>query len=615
MSKTLRIIIGILLVPVALAIMVGVLFAAGRMSNGGEVMGRIVIGGAEVDRMIVGGAELGGLGSSDALNQLQALQDRMMSTPVPVTIAGHEFSLDPSAVGFQIDRTAALETAMAQGRTGHLGTQFSWWVKHLGGQPVSFPIPFTISDQALLETLRDWEADGIDDPAFPGEVTISEGKVSARYPKIGTGIDIEAARGLLMTALGDPNRVPVELPTADLAPTLTNADIDAAVAEAEGMLNGPVTLASAPTGGEVVIPESVLGQSLSVTRDDSTTTPVFRFTWRLAPLQAFIEPLWDSLSTPTVDARLDIDVTTDIVTVVPGIQAQEPDLDRLTQQVDVAARSQAKAASLLYMEGAEPEVTTADIQALGVKGKISEFTTQHKCCENRVTNIHLIADATNGAIVMPGETWSLNAYVGQRTSAKGYLPAPAIIMGELHCCDDPINIGGGTSQFTTTLYNAIFFAGLEDVEHTPHSIYITRYPEGREATLGWMEPDLVFRNNTNAAVVIRAYYTDTTLTVKFYGDNGGIKVEAGKSDRYNFSGINKRYIEDPTLPCGTEKVKQQGSGGWSVDVYRYITFPDGRKTTETWRWHYSGASLIIERNSATCPTVPPETTTTVPPGP
>jgi vancomycin resistance protein YoaR len=283
--------------------------------------------------------------------------------------------------------------------------------------------------------------------------------------------------------------------------------------------------------------------------------------------------------------------------------------------VNVAARSAVRTADLLYNEGTEPEVTTADIEALGVKQKISEFTTQHKCCENRVTNIHLIADAADGAIVMPGDTWSLNAYVGQRTTALGYLRAPAIIMGELHCCDDPINIGGGTSQFTTTLYNAIFFAGLEDVEHTPHSIAISRYPEGREATLGWMEPDLVFRNNTNAAVIIRTSYTDTSVTVKMYGDNGGIKVEAGLSNRYNFSGIGKRYVSNPDLPCETEQIKQQGSGGWSVDVYRYITYPDGRKTTETWTWHYTGATLIIERNTETCSTTtttPPDTTTTVP---
>ena len=172
-------------------------------------------------------------------------------------------------------------------------------------------------------------------------------------------------------------------------------------------------------------------------------------------------------------------------------------------------------------------MTTADIEALGIKGLIGEFTTNHHCCENRVTNIHLIAAATDGALVMPGETFDLNAHVGQRTTAKGYVLAPAIIGGALECCDHPANIGGGTSQWTTTLYNAAFFAGLEDVVHQPHTEVISRYPEGREATLGWPVPNLVFRNNTGHAIIIRATYTDTSVTAKIYGDNGGIKVEAG----------------------------------------------------------------------------------------
>jgi len=291
-----------------------------------------------------------------------------------------------------------------------------------------------------------------------------------------------------------------------------------------------------------------------------------------------------------------IDVTTDEVTIKPGLSSQEPDPEGLAARVDQAARSGTRFAGLPYRDGAEPEATTAEIEALGVTGLIGEFTTPHNCCEPRVTNIHLIADATDGAMVMPGETWSLNEHVGQRTAAKGYVAAPAIIAGELTCCDSPINIGGGTSQFTTTLYNAFFFAGLEDVSHTPHSTWISRYPEGREATLGWPVPDLVFRNNTEHAVIIRTLHTDTSVTAKIYGDNGGLQVEAGLSGRYNYTGIVTRYLRNAEVPPGDERVKQSGSGGWSVDVFRYITYPDGHQTTEKWTWHYSGLYRIIERH-------------------
>ena len=199
--------------------------------------------------------------------------------------------------------------------------------------------------------------------------------------------------------------------------------------------------------------------------------------------------------------------------------------------------------------------------------------------------------------------------------------APAIIGGALECCDNPANIGGGTSQWTTTLYNAVFFAGLEDIDHQPHTEVISRYPEGREATLGWPVPNLVFRNNTGHVVIIRSTYTDTSVTAKIYGDNGGIKVEAGlggepvsaevamnipawnqaaSRHRYNYSGMITRYERNPDLACGTEQVKYEGTGGWSIDYYRFITYPDGRRTTEKWTWHYPGLYEVIERGPA-CP--------------
>jgi hypothetical protein len=194
---------------------------------------------------------------------------------------------------------------------------------------------------------------------------------------------------------------------------------------------------------------------------------------------------------------------------------------------------------------------------------IGEFTTYYKCCKSRVTNIHLIADAVDGAVVAPGETWSINEHVGRRTTAKGYVAAGAIIGGELICCDHPDNIGGGTSQFATTLYNAVFFAGLEDVTHQPHSIYFSRYPLGHEATLGWTVPDLVFRNDTTTPVTIETSHTATSVTVKLVGYNGGRNVHVSVTGSAT------------TI------------GGGTVTVSRTISYPDGETTSQTWTHHYN----------------------------
>jgi len=96
-------------------------------------------------------------------------------------------------------------------------------------------------------------------------------------------------------------------------------------------------------------------------------------------------------------------------------------------------------------------------QDMGPFGEVSTFTTVHPCCQNRVTNIQLLADEIRGALVLPGEEFSINDRAGIRTLEEGYVRAGAIIGGRIQCCESVINIGGGTSQFATTFYNAVFF--------------------------------------------------------------------------------------------------------------------------------------------------------------
>ena len=125
-----------------------------------------------------------------------------------------------------------------------------------------------------------------------------------------------------------------------------------------------------------------------------------------------------------------------------------------------------------------------------------------------MTNIHVAADVLNNTVVEPGQTFSLNEKLGPRTAEKGYVKAPILVedgFGE--------DYGGGVSQLTTTLYNAVFFGGYEDVSHTPHTFYISRYPMGREATVNYPSIDLKFRDDTSHGVLIRTYYSDTSITV------------------------------------------------------------------------------------------------------
>jgi hypothetical protein len=240
-------------------------------------------------------------------------------------------------------------------------------------------------------------------------------------------------------------------------------------------------------------------------------------------------------------------------------------------------------------------------EALAFQGSylLGQFATYHNCCENRVVNIQLMADTVGGHVVLPGEIFSVNATVGQRTLEKGYLLAGAIIGAYVQCCDHPANVGGGTSQFGTTIFNALFFAGMEDIEHQPHSLDFARYPDGREATMGWPHPDVAFRNNTDHPVLITTHhsgYSGTSITVKMWGDNGGMQVTAGDSGRRNIRNTSVVLYEgDRSLSPGQEVVKYSAYAGYTIDVFRYIRYPDGTVLPpEKWTWTYQPHPKVVK---------------------
>ena len=169
---------------------------------------------------------------------------------------------------------------------------------------------------------------------------------------------------------------------------------------------------------------------------------------------------------------------------------------------------------------------------------VSSFTTRYTPGEPRVVNIRRAAALLDRTVLGPGQTFSMNAALGERTLERGFVPAPMILGGRL-----VDSIGGGISQVATTLFNAAFFAGLDLVEHTPHSFYIDRYPMGREATVSWGGPELVFRNDWPAPLRMRLQATATSLTVRFYSARLGRRVETETrvSNRRASTGFTVEY--------------------------------------------------------------------------
>jgi len=132
-----------------------------------------------------------------------------------------------------------------------------------------------------------------------------------------------------------------------------------------------------------------------------------------------------------------------------------------------------------------PRHTTADLLALGIDRRMSTYKTFNAGTADRITNLRLGVEKLDGTLVAPRGAFSLNRAIGARTSARGFKVAPVII-GTQYAEE----VGGGTSQVATTVFNAAWEAGLRITERNPHALYISRYPLGRDATVYWPALDL-----------------------------------------------------------------------------------------------------------------------------
>ncbi|HEX7672159.1 MAG TPA: VanW family protein, partial [Polyangiaceae bacterium] len=256
--------------------------------------------------------------------------------------------------------------------------------------------------------------------------------------------------------------------------------------------------------------------------------------------------------------------------------------DAILSAVTELSRGTARVGVLTVQKDVAPALTTEAAKELGIRGLVSAFTTPFPCCEARVKNIQRIAALVDGHVVKPGEQFSLNELSGQRSTANGFVGGPTIVEGEMET-----TIGGGVSQFATTLFNAVFDGGYEVIQRQPHTYWFPRYPEGFDATLGYPLPDLVFRNDTKAGVLIKTEVGAKYVKVSLFGDSGGRRVTRQKSPRFDVVKPGIELLPDPSLKPSETKVKESGAIGWSLLVSRMVIFSDGERKEERRKVVYS----------------------------
>ena len=496
----------------------------------------------------VAGIKVGGMAPASAETKLAEGLEGRAAEPITVSANGQRGTIRPARAGLSVDVPSTVEQAGG----GRSWDPVRMWDYFAGGEEQDAVV---VVDQDALDEAVGKFAGRVDVPAKEGKVTFSNGRADARYPEKGTAVDREGAAAAVQDAFLKTDDV-VPLPTGTSEPSITKAAVSRAMDSfANPATSGPVIIR---LEGEAVrlepkdflpaVSMKAVGTELRPKLDDKALLAAFRPKMKrvaLAPKDATVR---------IVNGRPQ---------VVPSKQGVTFDPKEVTGPFLELLRNTGDARTLrIRSVAAPPKLTTAEARALKITERVSDFTTNFPYAEYRNVNLGRAAELIDGTILEPGETFSLNDTVGERTAENGFTKGFIISDGVYK-----EDFGGGVSQVATTTFNAAFFAGLEDVEHKPHSFYIDRYPVGREATVAWGSVDLKFKNTTPYGVLIQASVDPSTpssqgaMRVSMWSTKyWDIKAETG--ERYNVTEPKTRRLKGP------ECVPNEGYGGFDIDVDR-----------------------------------------------
>ncbi|MEI9952622.1 MAG: VanW family protein [Pseudomonadota bacterium] len=547
-----------------------------------------VLGTRDAERALPGvhveGQDVSRLTRAEIVAHVQSWATQRATQKIALSVAGTALVLEPQSVGFRVDAPASAARALAVGRSGGFFARgFAFYLRMVRAESVS--VELYLDPKQLNDLEDEWQARAIKDPPFSGGISVAGTNVTPLYPRAGSGLDRVRIRGQLNAALRS-GRDPGPLALHSETPRVERAEVDRVVEQARRVLSGEVTLSTPDAAQKLSVSPAQLGSLLRVSVDGTGSKLELECTPEATHL--LLEPHRAEFERLPESARFVIDAQ-DHVHVEPGRSGVLLDDRAVANALCVTAQSSTKNGDLPLSPGAEPALSTAAAEHAGIVGLVGTYTTRHACCQPRVQNIHHIADLLDGTLVRPGDTFSVNQLVGPRTIKNGFLPAPSIEDGDM-----VDTVGGGVSQFATTLFNALFYGGYDILERQPHSYWFTRYPMGYDATLSYPHPDIVFKNDTSACALIKTAYTETSITVKVYGDNGGRRVRAEVSERQNIVKPPVEFIPNPRLEVDDEKTREGGMIGWTVTVKRTLTYADGKTKEERRKVTYKPRARRVE---------------------
>ena len=523
----LRLVLGICL-PLLVMVLLVTAWAIDTASASGKVPRNTTLAGRNVSTF----------GEDDLAAAVADVAEEYATTEVQVRTEAKSFTVPASDLGLMLDEAATVKAALAADTS-----PVAWAASFLDERVM--PLTFVVDTDELKAGLA--ALGGNTNATEPSIVATAEG-FGIVSGSDGATIDADSA-GEQLRERAEQGDLPLVLDVQAVAQTPAVSD-ESAQALADELTKGTADGLEVTSGSTTVtvpaatarswLASQVEGDKLIATLDaEGATTDL------IAALSETTEPKNASVILENGEPK--------IIPSVDGTKCCAAD----TPARLLAAITGGSGAVEIGLEVQKAAFTTEAAQKLGIKepvgtttewqgqAQVRSFTTYYPCCAARVTNIQRIADLVNGTLVLPGEKFSVNDTVGQRTAEKGFVEAGAIANGE-HVSE----VGGGVSQFATTMFNAAFFAGLPIDTYQAHSEYFDRYPFGREATMGFPNPDLSWTNNTPYGILVQTSYTDTSVTVTLWSTQHAYGEQTSQTTGKSGSCTTVRTTRTTSYPGG-----------------------------------------------------------------
>lgn len=512
------------------------------------------------------GVDISQLSEDELTGRIGEVAQTFSTMPVELHVGDTVYETTAAELGLVVDEQRTRESALEVGDSSFLLARPFSWAWSLVSQRQA-PLRLQVDEVQVGAELIDLEGEARVAPTEP-TVELVDGAFEVVPGEDGTGLDpADVARRLPGAAEAavaeDLDVVRLDVEQGPIPPLGSEDEAQAAADAAEELLAEPVEIVTSG-GARTVTPAQLHSWAQLQSAPDGSVAVTFledKVAGTLRRLFADVEGHPEN-ATITLDGG------------VPVIRPDRPGTiccgDGSGERILDALEGGDRRVELELVQG-PASFTTADAEAYGIKEPVGGsfawrdgapttaapgFTTYHDPTGARITNIHRMADIVRGTVVGPGDSFSINDVVGERTAAKGFVAAGAIRDGK-HVEE----IGGGVSQFATTMFNAAYFAGLQIDEYQAHSEYFSRYPRGREATMGFPAPDLVWTNDTPYGILVWTSYTQSSLTITLYSTPHA---------RGEQTAISESRVGNCTV----------------VTTTRTITYPDGRTEQDRFRATY-----------------------------